>query len=107
MEAARDNTGVLFVNKGLAENPKRPHWRGQATIDGVEYWMSSWDKKKNGQPFQQLVFNLKPGAANKAGEMTSGYSQQSHDHPPAEPSPPPAPPPESPATGENKVNIPF
>lgn len=45
----RNNTGSIFKN-GYKEKPGQPDMKGNAMIDGKEYWVSVWVKKdKNSQ----------------------------------------------------------
>lgn len=63
-------TGSLFKNdKG--DNEKRPDYKGQCEIDGVQYWISSWileagpNTKRPGERFMSLKFEAKEGQAPK------------------------------------------
>ena len=51
--------GVLFKNKDRTEaTPNWPHYQGNAEIDGVKYWVSSWIQtaKTTGEEFMSLSF---------------------------------------------------
>ena len=51
--------GVLFANKDR-KTEKHPNAKGEATIDGVEYWVAAWTQtSKNGTKFQSLKFERK------------------------------------------------
>ena len=51
--------GALFKNKRKTKSAQ-PDYVGQATIDGIEYWVSSWARKsKNGQAYMSLAFTEK------------------------------------------------
>ncbi len=52
------NTGSLFKND-RKEKPGHPDYKGSITIDGVEYWLSSWLKEKDGKKFLSLSANKK------------------------------------------------
>ena len=39
-----DNSGAIFIND-KKEREGHPDRTGQATIDGVDYWVSGWIKK--------------------------------------------------------------
>lgn len=55
----RDNSGILFVND-RKERETHPDRNGSATIDGVDYWVSGWNKQdKNGNPMVSLAFKKK------------------------------------------------
>lgn len=53
----RDNSGILFKNN-RKEDPKHADYRGNATIDGVEYWMNAW--LKDGKNGKFMSFSFKP-----------------------------------------------
>jgi len=40
------NRGALFRND-KRDNPKRPDYRGEINIEGREFWLSAWIRKKN------------------------------------------------------------
>ena len=40
----RDNSGVLFKSD-KRENERAPHYRGNITVNGQDYWLSAWIKK--------------------------------------------------------------
>lgn len=48
---AYDNTnkGAVWPNKDR-EKETHPHWKGNANIDGVEYWVSAWKKADDANP---------------------------------------------------------
>jgi len=51
--------GVLFANKDR-KTEKHPNAKGEATIDGVEYWVAAWTQtSKNGAKYQSLKFERK------------------------------------------------
>ena len=55
----RDLSGALFKNH-KRETDNHPNAKGDALIDGVEFWVSAWTKKdKNGNPWQSLSFTRK------------------------------------------------
>lgn len=41
----RDNSGSLFKNDKRRDGKQDPHVRGQARIDGKDYWLSGWIKE--------------------------------------------------------------
>ncbi len=62
------NTGAIFRNK-RKETEKHPDGTGTVNIEGVEYWVSSWNKtSKSGEPFRSLSFKRKDEAAKPAKE---------------------------------------
>lgn len=56
------NKGVLFKNKNRTEENKQPNVRGEANIDGIDYWVSAWTNtagphsQNPGMKFQSLSF---------------------------------------------------
>lgn len=54
----RDNTGTLGRNDKKVES-KHPDHKGQATINGVDYWISAWIKDGNNGRFFSLSFSRK------------------------------------------------
>jgi hypothetical protein len=58
----KDNTGSMFAND-RKESANHPDGKGSAMIDGVEYWISSWNKKTaEGKPWRSLAFKRKEAA---------------------------------------------
>lgn len=61
----RDNSGALFKND-KRESESHPMYKGQAMIDGTEYWISSWiNESKSGTKYMSLKFNPKEQAQPK------------------------------------------
>ena len=65
---AYDNSGIIGKNK-RKELDKHPDIQGQATVDGVEYWVSGWKKEKDGSSFYSLSF--KPKEAKYPGSPSA------------------------------------
>lgn len=60
----RELSGILFKNTDKEpDNPAHEKWadyKGDAKIDGVDYWMNAWIKTaKNGSKFMGLNFKPK------------------------------------------------
>jgi hypothetical protein len=54
-----DNSGSLFPND-RKEQANHPDAKGSAMIDGVEYWISGWNKKTpEGKQWRSLSFQRK------------------------------------------------
>ncbi len=54
-----NNTGALFKND-KKETERHPDYKGSATVDGTEYWMSAWIKtSKSGQTFMSFAYTPK------------------------------------------------
>lgn len=45
----RDNEGAIWKNE-KRETDRHPHFTGQATINGVEYWVSAWKRDADAKP---------------------------------------------------------
>jgi len=69
----RNNSGVLFKND-RKEKDTHPDYKGHATLDGVDYYVSSWIRtsKKDGGKFMSLAFVPK-------GEQKAKAIQASRD----------------------------
>lgn len=77
MNQERDqNSGAIFKNhKKTTES--QPNAKGEALIDGVEYWISAWtNTSKKGELYQKLKFNKKenPSGANTSVANTNAPS---------------------------------
>ena len=57
MTKTYDNSGSLSRNE-RKEQPNHADYRGKATIDGVEYWISAWIK--TGENGKWLSLSFKP-----------------------------------------------
>ena len=58
----RENSGTLFRNE-KGDNPKRPDYRGEALVDGVEYRVSAWVKDGKKGKFLSMAFDAKEAPA--------------------------------------------
>ena len=66
------NTGAIFRNK-RKDTDKHPDGTGTANIEGVEYWVSSWNKtSKSGEQFRSLSFKRKDGSESKQAKAAAG-----------------------------------
>ena len=65
MPSEYDNSGALFKNAKKTED-RHPDYKGEATIGGKKFWLSSWLKvsKKTGRKFLSIAF--KPSDAPPA-----------------------------------------
>jgi len=62
-----DNSGVIFRNEDKSKDTDRDY-RGSATIDGREFWVSGWVREaKNGSKFLKFSFKPKDAPKEKAG----------------------------------------
>lgn len=76
-----ENSGALFRNNNRLTD-KHPHAKGEAIIDGVEYWISAWTNTSNkGEQYQKLKFNRKDENSNRKNDNISRSSNtQSFDN---------------------------
>ena len=67
----RDNSGVLFKSD-KRENERAPHYRGNITVNGQDYWLSAWVKEGKSGKFMGLAvspkeeYKAKPSERSKA-----------------------------------------
>jgi hypothetical protein len=60
----RENTGSLFKND-RKEKDTHADYRGNALIDGVEYWLDAWiNEDRNGHKYMSLKLKRKDGQNN-------------------------------------------
>ena len=65
----KDNTGSMFPND-RKESANHPDAKGSAMIDGVEYWVSGWNKKtQDGKNWRSLAFTRKDARAEPPPKM--------------------------------------
>ena len=72
---SKDNSGSIFAND-KKESANHPDGKGSAMIGGVEYWVSSWNKKtKDGKPWRSLSFIPKDAQKpiKQAPKQDSGF----------------------------------
>lgn len=71
----KNNTGSLFGND-RKDNASQPDARGSCVIDGVDYWVSSWNKKtQDGKPWKSLAFQRKDAKPERPAQRPqAGYS---------------------------------
>lgn len=55
----KDNTGALFKNENK-QTQNHPDYKGEITVNGSEYWISSWiNTSKNGKKYMSIKANKK------------------------------------------------
>ena len=60
----RDNSGTLFKNDKKTSE-KHPDYKGNAMVNGVEFWLSAWIKDgKNGKFMSIALQSKEEGAAS-------------------------------------------
>lgn len=74
----KELSGALFRNdKG--DNPKRPDYKGSATIDGVCYWMDAWVKDGSNGKFLSVAFKVKESKPESAPETNETNAADKDD----------------------------
>jgi len=78
----KDNTGSIFKND-RKEKETQPDGTGSALIDGVEYWVSSWNfVTQAGVQYRKLGFRRKDAAYSEKAQAAPAPRQApkpSHD----------------------------
>ena len=71
--------GVLFKND-RKETDAHPYYKGQAEVDGVQYWVSGWIKEGQKGKFVSLSFTPKEDAratpANRGAQHRGGTTRE-------------------------------
>ena len=67
----KDNSGVLFTNN-KREKETHPHYNGKATINGTEYYVSSWVKEGKTGKFLSLSFKPVHEQSVQSGKPSYG-----------------------------------
>ena len=82
MPTDKDNQGALFRNK-KKETERHPDHTGQATIDGVEYWISAWvnTSKNSGERYFSMRFKRKDEDVHSRPPVAAETSDYSDDIP--------------------------
>jgi hypothetical protein len=66
-----DNSGILFKNDRKDEDhPTDRDYAGDATIGGVQYWMSAWIKQGQKGKFMTFSFKRKDAPKTTAANKT-------------------------------------
>lgn len=72
----RDNSGVLFTNN-KREKETHPHYNGKATINGTEFYVSSWVKE--GKTGKYLSLSFKPVQEQPVQSGKTSYGNKDFD----------------------------
>ena len=78
-QQARDNSGVLFKSD-KRDNERAPHYRGNITVNGQDYWLSAWIKEGKSGKFMGLALSPKEQQA-KTSERSKATNFDSDDMP--------------------------
>lgn len=65
-------TGIISKNERKTDD-KHPDIKGQCEIDGVQYWVDGWQKKRNsdGGKFYSLRFKRKDAAQQQPAQRSA------------------------------------
>ena len=70
----RDNSGVLFAND-KKETEKHPHYKGNITVDGKDYWLSAWVKEGKSGKFMGLAVSPKEEYQPKQAPKKASFDE--------------------------------
>ena len=76
----RDNSGVLFSND-KKDNERAPHYKGNITVDGKDYWLSAWVKEGKSGKFMGLAVSPKEEYKAKPSERSKATGFDESDLP--------------------------
>jgi hypothetical protein len=76
----RNNSGVLFTND-KKETDKHPHYKGNITVDGKDYWLSAWVKEGKSGKFMGLAVSPKEEYKPKPSERSKATGFDSDEMP--------------------------
>jgi hypothetical protein len=74
----RNNSGVLFSND-KKETDKHPHYKGNITVDGKDYWLSAWVKEGKSGKFMGLAVSPKEEYKPKTSERSKATGFDNDD----------------------------
>lgn len=72
----KDNSGALFTNN-KREKETHPHYQGKATINGTEFYVSSWVKE--GKTGKYLSLSFKPVQEHPVQSGKPSYGNKDFD----------------------------
>jgi hypothetical protein len=72
----RNNSGVLFTND-KKETDKHPHYKGNITVDGKDYWLSAWVKEGKSGKFMGLAVSPKEEYQPKQAPKKASFDDES------------------------------
>ena len=71
----RDNSGVLFRND-KRQNVKAPNYKGNITVGGQDYWLSSWIKEGKSGKFMGLAVSPKEEYQPKQAPKKASFADE-------------------------------
>ena len=71
----RDNSGVLFSND-KKDNERAPHYKGNITVDGKDYWLSAWIKEGKSGKFMGLAVSPKEEYKPKQAPKKANFEDE-------------------------------
>jgi hypothetical protein len=71
----RDNSGVLFAND-KKETEKHPHYKGNITVAGKDYWLSAWVKEGKSGKFMGLAVSPKEEYQPKQAPKKASFTDE-------------------------------
>ena len=74
----RNNSGVLFSND-KKDNERAPHYKGNITVEGKDYWLSAWVKEGKSGKFMGLAVSPKeqqPKAKMSERSKATGFDDE-------------------------------
>lgn len=77
MNEKRDNSGILYKNPDKAPDNNFSEYRGEATIDGKDYWVSAWVKDGAKGKFFSIAY--KPKQASKQPAKQEAFEDRLAD----------------------------
>ena len=74
MNQRKDKSGVIFKNDKKSDS--HPDFKGQAMVDGSDYWLSVWiNESKAGRKYMSVKFNLKDEVQNQGMKQAQHPTQ--------------------------------
>ena len=79
MSEKRDNSGIIFKNPDKTPDNRFPEYKGEATIDGKDYWISAWVKDGAKGKFFSIAYKAKQPAAQPAPAKQPAFEDRLAD----------------------------